>query len=154
NLERQNIERRVLGEAESELRRRRREQADQADPAGIVVAGEDWHPGVIGIVASRLVEQYGRPAVVIATDAGGNGRGSGRGLPGFDLLAAIRHCEPLLVRYGGHRAAAGLEIRSADIPAFAAAFAEAAREQLGSQPVLPPQRVDAFAAGPELGLEL
>lgn len=151
NQERRDIELKVLGEAETALRRRR----DEAGlPAGLVVAGEGWHPGVIGIVASRLVEQHRRPAVVISLDGEGRGRGSGRGVAGFDLLAALRGCDDLLARYGGHRAAAGLELSAEQVEPFAERFGELVVEQLGSEERPIRERVDAFAAGPELGLEL
>ena len=74
------------------------------------LAGQGWHPGVIGIVASRLVEQHHRPTVVISLDGEGGGRGSGRSIPGFDLLAGFEACAEHLVGFGGHRAAAGLEL--------------------------------------------
>ena len=107
NRERQAVEERIsraaIAEIESwpEARRRHR---------GYVVAGEDWHEGVIGIVASRLVERYGRPVVLIAgTD--GEWKGSGRSMPAFDLHGALAACAAHLERFGGHRAAAGLTIR-------------------------------------------
>ena len=106
NRERQAVEERILREAIAEVeswpeaRRRRR---------GYVVAGEGWHEGVIGIVASRLVERYNRPVVMIAgTD--GDWKGSGRSVPAFDLHAGLGACAGHLERFGGHRAAAGLTI--------------------------------------------
>ena len=74
-------------------RRRLRELPDELrEASGLVVAGEGWHPGVIGIVASRLVERHHRPVVVISLEADGSGRGSGRSIPGFDLLAGLEAC--------------------------------------------------------------
>ena len=107
NRERQGVEERILRAAIAEIeswpeaRRRHR---------GYVVAGEDWHEGVIGIVASRLVERYGRPVVLIA-GADGNWKGSGRSTTAFDLHGALAACAEHLERFGGHRAAAGLTIR-------------------------------------------
>src|SRR5204863_268889 len=86
-----------------------------------VVWGEDWHEGVIGIVASRLVERYHRPVVLLA---GGDGpwKGSGRSIPSFDLHGALRGCAPLLERFGGHRAVAGLSLLPELVELFADAF--------------------------------
>ncbi len=121
NRERREIEREVGADAE---RARRELGPELTDGAGLVVAGQGWHPGVVGIVASRLVERHLRPVIVIALDAEGRGRGSGRSVPGFDLLGALDACAEHLVRYGGHRAAAGLEIEAERIDAFRVAFAE------------------------------
>src|SRR3712207_5781083 len=99
NLDRRESETRILFAAESQA-------AAQAHQGAIVVAGEDWHPGVVGIVASRLVERWRRPCVVIALEDEG-GRGSGRSIPGYDLLAGLTACSEHLGRFGGHRAAAG-----------------------------------------------
>ena len=121
NHERRQVEREVLAAAE---RARARAAARARRGAGLVLAGEGWHPGVVGIVASRMVERHRRPAVLIALDADGGGRGSGRSIPGFDLLGALQACDAHLTRYGGHRAAAGLEIEAGEIEAFRAAFAE------------------------------
>lgn len=151
NQERRDVELRVLGEAETALRRQR--DAGRL-PAGLVVSGEGWHPGVIGIVASRLVELHRRPAVVIAIDEHGGARGSGRSVPGFDLLAALHSCGELLGRFGGHRAAAGLELDPENIEAFGERFSAQVVAQLGSGERPIRERVDAFAAGPELGLGL
>ena len=108
--ERREVEREVLAAAERDPRASC--PIELGDAAGLVLAGEGWHPGVVGIVASRLVERHHRPAVLIALDADGSGRGSGRSIPGFDLLAALEACDAHLSRYGGHRAAAGLEIEA------------------------------------------
>ncbi len=95
---------------------------------GIVVASERWNPGIIGIVASRLVETYFRPTVVIAIDAAaGIGKGSARAIPGFHLYDALKTCESLFEHFGGHESAAGLSMRVDDLDAFVEAFrAEAA----------------------------
>src|SRR6185436_13500084 len=120
NRDRQAVEDRILRDALRQIdawpeaRRRRR---------GYVVWGEDWHQGVIGIVASRLVERFSRPVVMIA-GADGEWKGSGRSIPAFDLHAALAACSTLLERFGGHRAAAGLSIRPDNVEAFAEAFAE------------------------------
>ncbi len=150
NRERQGVEERILraasGEIDSwpETRRRHR---------GYVVAGADWHEGVIGIVASRLVERYGRPVVLIAgTD--GDWKGSGRSTSAFDLHGALAACSEHLERFGGHRAAAGLTIRPDRVEAFAAAFAAHADEALADADLRPRIAVDAVVSGTELGLPL
>jgi single-stranded-DNA-specific exonuclease len=109
--------------------------------AGLVIAAEGWHPGVIGIVASRLVEDLYRPVVLVAVD-GGVGKGSGRSIPAFDLHGGLTACADLLVRYGGHRAAAGLTVDASRIPELAARFDSVARERLTKEDLTPELRVD------------
>jgi single-stranded-DNA-specific exonuclease len=108
---------------------------------GLVLADDGWHPGVIGIVASRIVEETGRPTVLVALD-GDSGRGSGRSIPAFDLHAALVECAPLLDRFGGHRAAAGVSVTRANLPAFAERFNAVARERLGPEDLVAEVRVD------------
>jgi single-stranded-DNA-specific exonuclease len=150
NRERQMVEERILREAVDQVeswpesRRRRR---------GYVVAGEGWHEGVIGIVASRLVEKYNRPVVMIAgTD--GEWKGSGRSVPAFDLHGGLGACSAHLERYGGHRAAAGLTIAPERVETFAAAFAAHADEVLTEDDLRPVTRVDAIVPGSKLTLSL
>ncbi len=109
---------------------------------------------MIGIVASRLVELHHRPVIVISLDEEGGGRGSGRSIPGFDLLAGLEACSEHLVGFGGHRAAAGLELRAEDVNAFREAFAAHAAEVLGPEELTRTQRIDAMVGGADLGLEL
>ncbi|HEU5243767.1 MAG TPA: DHHA1 domain-containing protein, partial [Gaiellaceae bacterium] len=151
NRERQAVEGRILREAVAQVeswpseRRARRAYA---------VAGADWHEGVIGIVASRLVERYHRPVVLIAgTD--GDWKGSGRSIPAFDLHGALGACAGLLGRWGGHRAAAGLSIAEENVEAFTAAFAEQAATMLDERDLEPTTPIDAVVArGVDLSLEL
>jgi single-stranded-DNA-specific exonuclease len=155
-----------LGRANSERRAREREVDTAAEAArrelpevlreapGLVLAGEDWHPGVVGIVASRLVERHHRPVVVVSLDGAGGGRGSGRSIPGFDLLAALEACAEHLDSFGGHRAAAGLALRAESLEAFREAFAAHATAVLGPDELLRRQRIDAMVGGVGLGLEL
>lgn len=151
NSERRSTEREVDGAAEAALR----ELPDELrDGMGLVLAGEGWHPGVIGIVASRLVERHHRPVVVISLDGEGGGRGSGRSIPGFDLLAALEACGEHLESFGGHRAAAGLALRAKNLDAFRAAFAAHAASVLGPEDLRRTERVDAMVGGAGLGLEL
>jgi single-stranded-DNA-specific exonuclease len=151
NRDRQAVEDRILRAAIAqveewpEARRRRR---------AYVLWGEDWHEGVIGIVASRLVERYHRPVVLIAgTD--GLWKGSGRSIPAFDLHGALGACSRYLERFGGHRAAAGLSILPERVDAFADAFAAQAEETLAPEALTPVTVVDAvLPRGARLTLEL
>jgi single-stranded-DNA-specific exonuclease len=151
NSERRATEREVDAAAEA-ARRELPEELREAP--GLVLAGEDWHPGVVGIVASRLVERHHRPTVVVSLDAEGNGRGSGRSIPGFDLLAALEACAEHLEGFGGHRAAAGLTLRAESLQAFQRAFAAHARALLGPDDLRRTERIDAMVGGVGLGLEL
>jgi len=151
NGERRATEREVDGAAETAWRGLP-ERLQEA--RGLVVAGEGWHPGVIGIVASRMVERHNRPTVVISLDEEGNGRGSGRSIPGFDLLAALEACSEHLAGFGGHRAAAGLQLRAENVAAFQDAFAAHADAVLAPEDLGRRERVDALVGGPSLGLEL
>jgi len=151
NSERRATEREVDAAAEA-ARRELPEELREAH--GLVLAGGDWHPGVVGIVASRLVERHRRPVVVISLDEGGRGRGSGRSIPGFDLLAALGACAEHLEGFGGHRAAAGLTIEGENVAAFRAAFAAHANEALAPEDLRRTEKVDAMVGGVGLGLEL
>ena len=155
-LSKANAERRATElEVDSAAETARRELPDELREArGLVLAGEDWHPGVVGIVASRLVERHLRPVVVISLDGEGNGRGSGRSIPGFDLLAALEACGEHLEGFGGHRAAAGLQIKAERVDAFRAAFAAHANEVLSEEDLRRTEKVDAMVGGVGLGLEL
>jgi single-stranded-DNA-specific exonuclease len=155
-LSRANAERRATErEVDTAAEAARRELPEELREAhGLVVAGEDWHPGVVGIVASRLVERHCRPVVVISLDSSGEGRGSGRSIPGFDLLAALEACSDHLEGFGGHRAAAGLTIRAEKVPAFQEALAAHADELLAPEDLRRTERVDAIAGGVGLGLDL
>jgi single-stranded-DNA-specific exonuclease len=114
---------------------------DLDDTFGIVLADEEWHPGVIGIVASRLVEEFGRPTVLIAL-SGDQGKGSGRSISKFDLHGALGKSQDLLLRYGGHRAAAGVTIERNKVGEFAARFNEVAKSVLSPEDLVPEIRVD------------
>jgi single-stranded-DNA-specific exonuclease len=151
NHERRGAESEVLRSAEAALR----ELPDEYREApALVVAGEGWHPGVVGIVASRLVERHWRPVVLISLDADGGGRGSGRSIPSFDLLGALRQCDSHLVRYGGHRAAAGVEVAPGELDGFRRAFVECARETLEPDDLVRTETVDAVVGGDRLGLRI
>src|SRR6266508_1904560 len=121
---------------------------------GYVVWGEDWHEGVIGIVASRLVERYHRPVVLIAGTEG-LWKGSGRSIPSFDLHGALAASAHHLERFGGHRAAAGLSISPEQLERFAEAFAEEAEGLVGEEDLLPTTIIDAvLPRGARLTLDL
>jgi single-stranded-DNA-specific exonuclease len=150
NHERRATERTIRFEAEAQIAA----LGDLEDHRALVLAGEGWHVGVIGIVASRLADTHHRPVVLIALE-GERGRGSGRGgCEAFDLLAALRACSEHLSRYGGHRAAAGLEIEREHVAEFAAALDAHAAAVLGSEDMAPVERVDAVLDGSELGMAL
>jgi single-stranded-DNA-specific exonuclease len=108
---------------------------------GVVVAQEGWHPGVIGIVASRVVEHIHRPVVLVALD-GDKGRGSARSIPGFHLYEALSECSRLLRRFGGHRQAAGMDLSRDLLPEFRVAFNAAARSRLSMEHLRPALRPD------------
>lgn len=146
NAERRLTEQRMLWEAEQQVR-------DLGERPGYVLAAEGWHPGVIGIVASRIVEQTNRPAVLIALD-GDSGTGSGRSIPRFDLLGALHAAAPLLERYGGHRAAAGLTVAAGRVEELRDAFEAHAAEVLSAADLVRVERADAVVGGRALGLAL
>ena len=150
NRDRQTVEERILREAVEEIESwpepKRRQHA-------YVLAREDWHEGVIGIVASRLVERYHRPVVLIA---GGERewKGSGRSTGAFDLHGGLAACSDHLARFGGHRAAAGLSIEPSNVDAFAASFAAHADQHLAEAELRPLTVVDALVHGSQLTLDL
>jgi single-stranded-DNA-specific exonuclease len=150
NRERQVVEDRILREAValaeglSPRERRRR---------GYVLWGDDWHEGVIGIVASRLVERFHRPVVLVAAAHDG-WKGSGRSIARFDLHGALAACSEHLDRFGGHRAAAGLSIDPSRLEAFAEAFGAHADAVLTDEDLLPVTVVDAVVSGSDLTLQL
>ena len=138
NARRQEMDQLILDEAIELV-----EQTLQPSDAAIVLGNATWHPGVIGIVASRLVERYGRPTFLIGWDEAGEfGRGSGRSIPGFDLHGALHKVGGHLEKYGGHTMAAGFTIRRDQFDAFRVAFLGVAGELLTPDDLAPSQRVD------------
>jgi single-stranded-DNA-specific exonuclease len=109
--------------------------------AALVLHNEGWHPGVIGIVASRIVEKYYRPTIMIATEDG-VGKGSARSIPGFDIYRALKNCEDLMIEFGGHKYAAGLSIDKDKIPLFRERFNQVASECLTEELLTPKLRID------------
>lgn len=139
NVERRAIEQVIVDEAKSEL-----EASFQESQRTIVLAKSGWHPGVIGIVASKLQDLYCRPVVIIAIDEDGVGRASARGPETYNMVEGFRACREHLVRYGGHKAAAGLTIERENISDFRAAFEAHAQEHMPCGPLSRRINIDAL----------
>ncbi|HUT31000.1 MAG TPA: single-stranded-DNA-specific exonuclease RecJ [Sedimentisphaerales bacterium] len=144
NSRRQQRERKIFEQACEMIAQR---GFDQSDRRTIVLAGEDWHTGIIGIVASRIAEKFYRPTILInAADPENHiAQGSGRSIPGFSLLDAISACSENLVSFGGHKMAAGLTIESEKIPQFVAAFEAYAEQRLDANDLVHKLHIDAAA---------
>jgi len=143
NLERQDIEREIVAQVLKRVR-----SSFVPDQPGIIVEGDpSWHIGVVGIVASRVQQEFYRPTIILGGD-GLHLRGSGRSVVGFDLAAALRECRDLLVRHGGHAMAAGVTIDPARVDAFRTRMNDAGSRALKAQGLQPPLTLDA-----EVGLE-
>lgn len=121
NSERQNIEGEILAEAVRQIE----SEPGTLKANSIVLASPDWHPGIIGIVASRIVERYEKPAILIAIDGNGLGKGSGRSVEGINIYSALSECRELFEQFGGHEQAAGLSIKAEKIEEFRAMFEKA-----------------------------
>lgn len=144
NAERQLIERNMLQAAMEQA-----EEAVARGAKGLVLASEGWHPGVVGIVASRVVERFHRPTVLVGIYEG-VGRGSARSIEGFHLHHAIGQCASHLLKFGGHKAAAGLSVSPTQLEAFRAAFEAVCGAQLDDAQLVPRCRVDAVVRPQEL----
>lgn len=138
NKQRQNLEKRIRDEAMAQLTSR----PNYEDEACIVLGSRDWHPGVVGIVASRLMRQFHKPAFVIAIDQNGIGKGSGRSIEGLSLVQAIRTCGDTLLGGGGHDMAAGLSIEEGQIDAFREKFDRYVKDALDTEQRLPKLLID------------
>lgn len=149
NLNRQEIESQVLIEAQSQIEE---DPAWKEKPA-LVLAGEDWHLGVIGIVASKLVDLYHKPVILVGMD-GAEGRGSGRSISGFNLFNAITDCSEYLTRFGGHEFAAGLSLNREDFPQFKATFLDLASEKLTQDDLQPVLKLESMIDLSQTTLEL
>jgi single-stranded-DNA-specific exonuclease len=141
NSQRQELDQKALEEAIQMVE----EEFDLGQEFGLVLAAEGWHAGVIGIVASRIVERYHRPAVLISVD-GEVGKGSCRSIPGFDLHAALGKCADLLEKFGGHKMAAGLTVDKGQLGALRERFNSVVREELGVEDLIPTRRVDLLVS--------
>lgn len=150
NRERQSVEKELLTAVEKQIE----EQCNPAADAAIVVGARDWHPGVLGIVASRIARKYHRPTIIIGFDAEGIGKGSGRSIEAFSLVGALERCSNLLEKFGGHEMAAGLTIREKNLPSFAEAFRQVAREILSEEDLQPRLQIDHELKFSELNLNL
>ncbi len=147
NRNRQNIERQIYEEAVAMVEKQGIRQQD-----GLIVVGEDWHPGVIGIVASRLVEQYYTPTIVL-TKTNGLYKGSGRSIEGFHLQQALSQCSDILENYGGHSQAAGLGVASENLSEFRKRFAELVSSGTNADSFLPTIKIDAEVQVNDVNLE-
>lgn len=138
NRDRQSVEMDVLKQAEAMLA-----DIDVENESAIVLGSRDWHPGVIGIVASRISRSLNRPTILVAIDKSGMGKGSGRSVNGFSLVEAIDACREHLVRGGGHAMAAGISIEEDKIAAFRDAFSEVAKSAFNGSDRTPVLEMDA-----------
>jgi single-stranded-DNA-specific exonuclease len=150
NRERQGVERTICAEAEEALAK----TFDSERDAAIVLGASDWHPGVLGIVASRLARKYHRPALIVGFDSNGLGKGSGRSIAGLSLVEALGHCEKWLEKFGGHEMAAGFSVRQENFPAFEGAFRQAARKLLSEEDLQPRLHLDHELTFSELNGDL
>jgi single-stranded-DNA-specific exonuclease len=148
NRERQEVEKQIFAAAEEKIA----QEFNSSRDAAIVVCARDWHPGVLGIVASRIVHRYHRPAIVIGFDENGVGKGSGRSIEGLNLVQALTRCADKLQKYGGHEMAAGLTIREKDVELFAQQFRGVARELLSDDDLQRRLRLDYEITFAELDL--
>ncbi|MCS7033618.1 MAG: DHHA1 domain-containing protein [Phycisphaerae bacterium] len=142
NRRRQETERQIL---EAALQQASELRMDQADHHAIVLGAPGWHPGVIGIVASRIVDQFHKPAILVALQEEGVGQGSGRSISGFHLAEALAACGDCLESHGGHEMAAGLKLRTERFPEFRAAFLAHAQQVLAPEALMPSLHLDGLA---------
>jgi single-stranded-DNA-specific exonuclease len=138
NRERQDVEKQIAKAAEEKIAR----SFDAARDAAIVVWERGWHPGVLGIVASRIAHKYHRPTIVIGIDENGLGKGSGRSIEGLNLVEALSRCADRMEKFGGHEMAAGLTIREKELEQFSENFRAVARALLSDEDLKPRLRLD------------
>ncbi len=149
NRERQKIERAIVEEVSGQIRARFNSETDF-----VIVEGQlHWHIGVVGVVSARVLQEFYRPTFIIGGE-GENWRGSGRSVAGFDLAMALRECDDLLVRHGGHAMAAGVTIQPDRLDAFRARLNDIARRTLKREDLQPPLRLDAAVKLEDLSLAL
>ena len=149
NRDRQEVEKQIFNAAVEKIDN----QFNAAADAAIVVGSQGWHPGVLGIVASRLVRKFHRPAIVIGFDEKGVGKGSGRSIEGLNLVEALNCCADNLEKYGGHEMAAGLAVREENFDRFAEAFRSTARELLSEEALQPCLHLDHELAFTDIDVE-
>ena len=138
NRERQEVEKQIVAAVEEKIA----QEFNPSRDAAIVVWSRGWHPGVLGIVASRITHKYHRPAIVIGVHENGLGKGSGRSIEGLNLVQALTRCAEKLQKYGGHEMAAGLTVNEKDVDAFSAQFRAVARDMLSDDDLQPQLRLD------------
>jgi single-stranded-DNA-specific exonuclease len=148
NGTRQAIEKRMLAEAVAQA-----EELGGKRVRSLVLASESWHPGVVGIVAARIVERFHRPTFAVALQQG-EGRGSGRSIEGFHLFEALKRCQSYLKRFGGHKHAAGLTVDEKALPHFRQAFEKAACDLIPEPLLSPSCRIDAVVSPGEIDASL
>jgi len=149
NRDRQEVEKQIFDAAIEKIEN----QFNAAADAAIVIGAQGWHPGVLGIVASRLVRKYHRPAIVVGFDEKGIGKGSGRSIEGLNLVEALNCCADGLEKYGGHEMAAGLVVREENFDHFAEAFRSTARELLSEEALQPCLQLDHELAFTDIDVE-
>jgi single-stranded-DNA-specific exonuclease len=150
NRERQEVEKQIF---EAAIEKIKEDRLDLACDAAIVVGARGWHPGVLGIVASRIARRYHRPTIVIGFDENGLGKGSGRSIEGLNLVEALSCCAEGLDKFGGHEMAAGLALREENFDLFAEGFRKAARELLSDEALQPCVRLDHEVAFTEIDMD-
>jgi single-stranded-DNA-specific exonuclease len=149
NRERQEVETQIFVAATEKIDN----EFDAARDAAIVVGARGWHSGVLGIVASRIVRKYHRPAIVIGFDENGMGKGSGRSIEGLNLVEALNRCANTLDKYGGHEMAAGLAVREENFERFAEVFRNVARDLISQESLQPCVRLDHELAFTEIDVD-
>lgn len=147
NRERQDIERLITVQAQDQA------GSGPADARGLVLYHEEWHPGVVGIVAGRISRQYNRPAIVLGRE-GALAKGSGRGLPGYNLVELLGACRDCLENWGGHPMAVGVSLRQERVGEFRALFEAAIRQRHGEADLEPALEISAYLKDSDLGEEL
>ena len=150
NRERQEVEKQILQQAEEELAK----NFDPSRDAGIVLGARGWHPGVLGIVASRISKKYYRPTIIIGFDESGAGKGSGRSIENCSIVRALTECGGTLEKFGGHEMAAGVSLREENLPRFREQFLEAAAQQLSDDALAPRLHLDAEIGLAEINFDL
>jgi single-stranded-DNA-specific exonuclease len=149
NRERQEVEKQIFEAALQKIE----DQFDAARDAAIVVGARSWHPGVLGIVASRIARRYHRPTIVIGFDENGIGKGSGRSIEGLNLVEALSRCAERLDKFGGHEMAAGLALHEENLDLFAEGFREVAHDLLSEEALQPCVRLDHELAFTEIDMD-
>ena len=150
NRERQSVEREIFDAAEEQIGK----ECDPVAQAAIVVGAHGWHPGVLGIVASRIARKHHRPTIIVGFDDTGIGKGSGRSIEGFSLVEALTECSALLEKFGGHEMAAGLTISAKNFENFVNAFQKIARQMLSDDLLQPRLQLDHELSFSELNFDL